>query len=124
MKNSAILGTLFLATIMLFNSLRVSFTYAYYYMDKEGFIEMLCENTKKPELKCNGKCQLKKVTNDTNNQTETPTVLTSFKEIVLFVENKNNFSLLSCTSTKKHVFYYSNLYKYSNHKRIDQPPQV
>ena len=36
--------------VMLFNSIRISFTYLHYYLDPAGFIEKLCENKDKPEL--------------------------------------------------------------------------
>ena len=61
MKTSVILFSYLLSTLILYNSLRVTFTYAYYELDPVGFIEKLCENKDKPELQCNGKCHLKKV---------------------------------------------------------------
>jgi len=73
MKISSIIISVVLSSLILFSSLRVSFTYAYYELDPIGFIENLCENKDKPELACNGKCQLKKVAEDNSENQQIPT---------------------------------------------------
>lgn len=37
-------------------------------LDVDSFIEQLCENKDKPEMQCDGKCYLTKITNDTSNE--------------------------------------------------------
>lgn len=44
-------------------SLYKGLVYTYYVCNKAYIIEQLCENKAKPELKCDGKCHLKKVMN-------------------------------------------------------------
>ncbi len=54
--------TYILITAMIWNVLYVPLTYAYYYADQSYFIAQFCDNIDKPEMKCNGKCHLKEVT--------------------------------------------------------------
>ncbi|MGZ0015127.1 hypothetical protein [Yeosuana sp. AK3] len=125
MKTATSIVSLLLATIIIFNSLRISFTYAYYYLDTSGFIEKLCENKDKPELQCNGKCQLMKVAQ--NNQAaddKVPFKYIDFKEITLFVVEQDSYHFLSHLSRTSHLNDYDNLYRYSLTHSLDHPPQV
>lgn len=123
MKISSIILSSVLSTLILFSSIRVSLTYAYYELDPIGFIEKLCENKDKPELQCNGNCQLKKVAeNSTNNQQE-PAKSTTLKEITLFVVSKMEFTLSKIKKAENNNFKYKNLYAFSSIHNIDRPPQ-
>jgi hypothetical protein len=124
MKIGTLILSLFLTAIILFNSLCVSFTYVYYYLDTEGFIEMLCENTDKPELECNGKCQLKKVTESTSSETESLAIMVDFKEITLFVEQQKEYIFCTCKKENKQLFYYNNLYTFTNSSLLYLPSQT
>lgn len=65
------LFTLYLLSILLLsNSLKVSVVYGWYTINVESFIEQLCENKDKPQLQCNGKCYLSKMTEDTSSEKE------------------------------------------------------
>ena len=113
-----------LTTLILFSSLRVTMTYAYYELDPIGFIEKLCENKDKPELQCNGKCHLKKVAeNSTDNQQE-PAKSTTLKEINLFVINKLEYNFIKTNKSENKNFDYKNLYVFSSTNQLDRPPQV
>lgn len=59
-----------LSILVLSNSLSGSLVYGWYVLDVESFIEQLCENTDKPELECNGKCYLTKISKNTSSQDE------------------------------------------------------
>lgn len=65
-----------LSIVLLTNSLKTSFIYGWYALEIESFIETLCENTDKPEMQCNGKCFLTKVTasDSSENQPEAITI--------------------------------------------------
>lgn len=124
-KTSAILFSFILSTLILFNSLRVSFTYTYYELDPVGFIEKLCENKDKPELQCNGKCHLKKVSESQSSEQKTPESIIDFKELILYSCNINNFSFLNRTDfIKKLDIEYLNLYSYSNLLDTFRPPKI
>ena len=124
MKIGLITLSILLSVLILFSSMRVSMTYAYYELDPIGFIEKLCENKAKPELQCNGKCHLKKVAeNSTDNQQE-PSKSTTFKEINLFVVKKLDYSFIRINRKESKNFNYNNLYAFSSIHKIDRPPQV
>lgn len=116
----------FLLTLtILSNSLRVSFTYAYYYLDTSGFIERLCENKDKPELQCDGKCHLKKVVEeDSGANDDIPFKDINFKEITLFVVDQLAYKLFSPSVKKQELLDYNNLYVYAFTYALDHPPQV
>ncbi len=109
---------------MLLNSLRVPITYAYYYVDYEGFIEKYCINITKPELQCNGKCHLNKVVNDNTESDENPIKIIDFKEINLFVVAQTTYNFISFLSEKPQIIDGLNLYSYSRIYRFDHPPQL
>jgi len=62
--------------------------YAYYELNLDTIIEELCENTDKPELKCDGKCFLAKQLNIQKQQSESeqPVLLLSEAFFPLFFE--------------------------------------
>jgi len=113
-----------LSSLILFNSFRVSFTYAYYEIDPVGFIEKLCENKDKPELKCNGKCHLKKVAESSTNENNEPTRLIDFKQILLYSQNFQKYDFRPATSIEKNLIEYHNLYTYIGFNSCFRPPEV
>ena len=110
---------------MLFNSLQLSFTYAFYYLDRVDFIDMLCVNKDNSEMHCGGKCHLMKVakSNDTKDD-KAPFKATSFKEIILYVVAQTNIGLLRTTIKKTEINLFTNLYAYLACTKLDHPPQV
>lgn len=116
---------LFFLLLIVFNSTKASFTYAYFELDPVGFIENLCENTDKPELKCNGKCQLMKVANSQNSDQNTPESLIDFKELILYPSPISEFIFINRTPIKKQPFYtYLNNYCFNNTNDCFHPPRV
>ena len=109
---------------MLLVSLRISITYAYYYIDSTGFIEKFCENKDKPELKCNGKCHLKKVVEKNTDNEEIPLKAIDFKEINLFVVEQMTYNLINVSIEKLQISYDLDLYSYSSTYQFDHPPQI
>ena len=122
-KLSSVILSLTLSALILFNSMQVSLTFAYYKIDPIGFIERLCENLDKPELECNGKCQLKKIaeTNSTNNK-NVPNVI-DFKEILLYKESSNNYFLVKNVEKVFQNYSYQNFYNYLKFSDCFHPPQ-
>lgn len=116
----------FLLTVtILSNSLHVSFTYAYYFLDTSDFIERFCENKDKPELQCDGKCHLKNVVkNDSADNDKIPFKDINLKEITLFVVNQLSYNIFSLSIKETQLLNYNNLYGYSFISSLDHPPQV
>ena len=112
MKKGTFILTLFLSVLILYNSLRVSITYIYYNVDTIGFIEALCENKDKPELACNGKCHLKKITKTTNEEKNQPINLIDFKDILLYNQKISSHQVDNIIHQSKSNFYYNNLYNF------------
>jgi len=123
-KISAILISIILSSFILFNSLRISLNYAYYELDPIGFIEKLCENKDKPELQCNGKCHLKKVTESSSKESKKPTRLIDFKEILLYTEKPFEYSFNKTFNQKTISSEYINLYTNIGLQTCFHPPQV
>lgn len=124
MKNGKLLLSLFLSALVLYNTLRVSFTYIYYNVDPIGFVEALCENKDKPELACNGKCHLKKVTESTQNEEKPSINLIDFKDILLYKSGNTVYNFKIKTVEKKAFFWYLNDYKYQNSSSCFHPPNT
>ena len=122
-KFSSIIISLVLSSLILFNSMQVSLTFAYYKIDPIGFIEKLCENIDKPELECNGKCQLKKVaeTNSSDNK-NVPNII-DFKEILLYKESTNNYILVKDLEKIYQNYNYQNFYEFLKFSDCFHPPQ-
>jgi hypothetical protein len=120
---STILSFVLTSTILV-NSLGVSFTYGYYYLDTSGFIERLCVNKDKPEMQCNGKCHLKKVVENNTNDDKEPFKGFNFKEITLFVVKQASYNFINITTKKVECSKYNNLYAFSKYSTLDHPPQV
>lgn len=113
--------------MVLSNSLKTTLVYTWYFTDINSFIEQLCENKEKPELQCNGKCHLKKVSESQSNEKRTPASIIDFKEILFFtnaIEENNILNLVDLVNNKKQPFIYSNLYKSLEVSLLDHPPQI
>ena len=125
MRIGTFVFSLILTTLILVNSMRASFIYAYYNIDPIGFIEALCENQDKPELQCNGKCQLKKVAESQDKKQTTPESIIDFKQLVFYPQSIDEYQLPLIILTKKQLqIAYQNLYTYCNSDDCFHPPRV
>lgn len=122
-KNWKIIFSIILSSLVLFNTLRVSLTYAYYNLDTKGFIEAFCENKDKPELACNGKCHLKKVLETPNKKGNEPIQISQIKDLILYIENLSSYSFKSEIAFKKQYTSYLNLYSFRVSDIIFHPPK-
>ena len=111
--------------LILFNSTRASITHAYFQLDPFSFIENFCENIDKPELNCNGKCQLAKVAKSQGNEQKTPIAIIDFKELVLFssISKPITFQEIEIIN-KQNQIVYQNLYSFTNSYKSFQPPEL
>jgi hypothetical protein len=123
-KNWKFILSILFSTLILYNSLRVSITYIYYNVDTAGFIEALCENKDKPELECNGKCHLNKITKNNNDEKNKPIELIDFKDILLYNQKNYSIHLSENTLQKKPTYYYLNLYSFNLLETYFHPPNA
>lgn len=103
--------------------MHVSITFAYYEIDPIGFIEKLCENKDKPELACNGKCQLKKVAESNSTDNNTTPNIRDLNELVLFHESPSIIVLKTDFGIYFQNYNYQDLYSYFNLSDCFHPPQ-
>ncbi|WP_146256355.1 hypothetical protein [Salegentibacter mishustinae] len=84
MKNHhSIVVSLFVLLIS-FNSIKSGIMISFYMVDTKNFVELFCVNKEKPELECNGKCELSKLA-ESDTSKEKPSYLDILqKEIALF----------------------------------------
>ena len=123
-KNWKFIFSILFSILILYNSLRVSITYIYYNVDTAGFIEALCKNKDKPELQCNGKCHLKKITKANNEEKNQPIELIDFKDILLYNQKNYSHHLSGHMFQKKPTFFYLNLYSFKLLESCFRPPNV
>ncbi|AXG69823.1 hypothetical protein KORDIASMS9_02051 [Kordia sp. SMS9] len=115
-----------LGCIVFISTIKTALVYSYYFVNPDNFIALFCENTDKPELECDGKCYLKKVS---LNQLETtqndnlPKVNIDLENILLYVDTLADWQLTSLETTqKKASFFYQNLYTSEVSFAIFHPP--
>ena len=125
MKMNTYIFALSVTILILFNSTRVSLTYAYYKLDPIGFIEALCVNKDKPELQCNGKCHLNKVSKSLDKEQNTLENIVDFKELLLFTLTTEKLAFKHKNDLKtQNTSIYQNLYSFSSINDCFHPPQV
>ena len=125
MKIGVYIFSIVLTLLLFVNSTKVTLTYAYYKLDPIGFIEVLCENKDKPELACNGKCHLTKVSKSQDKEQNTPESIVDFRELTLYHNSFVEFIFPSKPFTKKHnPKFYQNLYSFSNTNDCFHPPRI
>ena len=124
LKTLFTIASYFLTVLILINSLRVSITFAYYEIDPVGFIEQLCENKDKPELKCNGKCHLKKVAQSSSSENKNDSSIIDFKELLLFKVNSTSYTFYNINFKQKPIINYTNLYSYLSFYECFHPPKA
>ncbi len=97
----------------------------YYIAFNEDFIERLCTNKDKPELNCDGKCELAKMLKQQSQDNEVPIDFGFLKsETVLFITTFFDVELLTPTLGSFVRLQYANNYCFLFSDRITRPPQV
>lgn len=124
MKFGAIIITSLLSLLVLSNSLTVSLTYAHYELDPLGFIKSYCINIDQPELECNGKCHLKKVTETNSEDSKVPTSIINFEELVMLFNMPSSYYISSTQPKSKQHIFYENHYEYLSYSDCFHPPRV
>lgn len=97
----------------------------YYALFTQDFIERFCENKDKPELQCDGKCELSKMLLQQTEEDKTPINLELLKnEIVLFFDTINTTKFLKSTLKNAPLPQYLNLYSFHFEESIINPPRT
>nr|WP_297786341.1 hypothetical protein [uncultured Allomuricauda sp.] len=97
--------------------------YVYYSLDREGFIEQLCENKDKPELNCNGKCMLMQMLNAQAEDDE-PMPVIGWEEILVFFMDIPEYNLPNSNDDLLNTFHYTDSYSYRFSDTPIKPPMI
>lgn len=119
-----LLSLVILSVLLLSNSVRVSFVYGWYTLDVESFIEQLCENKYQPQLQCNGKCYLSKMSTDTSSQDEQTIPLLEWDQLMFCQTELSPDRQINATELKHIDFYYLAPFTEGYFHSIFHPPQV
>lgn len=95
----------------------------FYLVDNEDFTELFCINKEKPELECNGKCEVSKIAQQEQDQKEKSTVLDLLQYESVYNQTQENeivFNLINIES--KSIFVYINHYLFQSSDKINHPP--
>lgn len=99
------------------NSLLLNF----YFLNNDSFTEFFCENKDKPDLECNGHCQLSKMADD-EDKNEIPSIFQQLKvELVYYVE-EFSFGFPEIIDTPQHHYYYLYFYQSAVLEQQTPPP--
>ncbi|MEB2785333.1 hypothetical protein [Algoriphagus persicinus] len=75
-----------LILLILLNGMGYSLIQAHFYLDREEITALYCVNKDKPELKCDGKCELGKRLSEAKNQEEGQAEITLEELRLVFIE--------------------------------------
>lgn len=115
-------ATLFLALFMLFKPIIPFVEYAAFY---DYIKNELCVNQDKPELKCNGKCHLKKeLAKASDSEKSSDKNHTSSEVQVVFFQNifSTQLVLFSAERTSKINTFYNQMYTFDYTDIVFHPP--
>jgi len=99
---------------------------SYYLAFTDSFVENYCVNKDKPELQCDGKCELSKLldrNSSENDRQEKMMLLTSF-ELILFL-NHSEFHCLTETEIirNRKTFFIPEIYTFNFSEKLIKPPK-
>lgn len=97
---------------------------SFYLVDNSSFTELFCVNQDKPEMECNGKCELSKLNKDSTSD-EKPSHLDFLqRQVVLFFNPMQNLEVFQFSEEREPATAYLNNYKYQHLPRIIHPPSL
>ncbi|MBA4745023.1 MAG: hypothetical protein H2058_07180 [Muricauda sp.] len=105
------------------SNLRFSSMYVYYSLDRDGFIEQLCENKDKPELNCDGKCMLAQMLR-AQAEDEEPMPVIGWDEVRVFFMEIPSYNIPNSIEDNPNSFYYSESYSYRFSDTLIKPPMA
>ncbi|HSP83633.1 MAG TPA: hypothetical protein VLN72_07865 [Gillisia sp.] len=106
----------------LFYNIRFSYLVVFYAVNNQSFTELYCENKDKPELECNGQCEITKAYAQTNSEAN-PMALENFqRDITFFYQISAVNELIIPEVDFVPFFSYLNQYSFLFSSPIPHPP--
>jgi hypothetical protein len=102
-----------------------SVLYVLYYYDRDLFVSAFCENTNRPEMKCNGQCKLVKMKKEQNEETTAGTLKKLQTEMVYLYSGESYYmdcNNLSVEEIGRKIPYYNILYSFQYTLQLVKPP--
>jgi len=122
-KRSTFIILLF-TVVMLFNSIKSGFMISFYLVDNSSFTELFCVNKDKPEMECNGKCEISKLSKDSTTK-EKPTHLDFLqRQVVLFFNPMQQLEVFQFSEEENTLITYLNNYTYQYLPKSFHPPSL
>lgn len=103
-----------------------SLLYILYDFDSTLFVSMFCENKNRPQLHCNGKCQLAKMLKE-KEQEDASNILKQLQKSNLIAFNDNNLLYerkFSTLNNSKHPVEHQSNYCFSYFSKKYKPPKI
>lgn len=97
----------------------------YYALFTEDFIERFCENKARPELQCDGKCELSKMLLQESDSEKVPINLDFLKSgTLVFLSAICTIDFFQLTTENFDHAQYTNLYHFTFMDRVIHPPRA
>ena len=122
MKGHRLGITFILIFILLFSIMRNSLMLSFYLFDSEDFVELFCENKEKPELKCNGKCELSKMAKQDDQKPERSSLIDQLQNELIYYATAFESSIFAPLNEIYPGFEYQNQYVFLYSQPITHPP--
>lgn len=110
---------------MLFSIIKNNLLLSFYLFENETFTELFCVNKDIPELKCNGQCELSKITGQEKNKSEPVSLLDILKNEIAIdysiqIEIQNHLNVIDHSTN----FIYINNYSFDFLSEMSRPPTL
>lgn len=116
---------IFFAILMMSVSSKELIQYAAFKFNQEYISAVFCINKDKPEMKCDGKCYLKKTLDTSKEEKQSKTMPPpDEKSLVVFYESNMPSLLSGLVSKTKSTFSYLASLSFLSEKDILHPPEV
>jgi hypothetical protein len=116
-------GKILLVIVMLLCLMKNSLLYTLYNVNQEVFVELFCINKDRPELHCDGKCELSKILKEKERE-KTSQVLLQLDHV--FINQQVSFTFpapIIPEQGKKPCPYTQDLYCYTFFLKLSEPPE-
>ena len=119
---------IFLSLVIGLFTIKSALVMSYYICYTDTFIENYCVNKDKPELNCDGKCELSKLlerdTSEHDNQKDM--MLMTSAEIVFYLSKTQNlFSITKFIKDSKQIISYTpQFYVFDFQMKLIKPPEI
>ncbi|HTO14596.1 MAG TPA: hypothetical protein VLZ83_02450 [Edaphocola sp.] len=114
-----------LMVALFFATFKNSIYLTFYEINQEYFVNLLCENNDKPELNCNGQCQLDHIADDLSNEEKQVVLLNHSQDIILFFEDVTlsiDVPVISKATKLVKIGFRESQYKFDFLSKNSRPP--